>query len=148
MAGNPLVPQGTLNRVRASINFSDNPQLNITASFLGKEGINSGFDGDQTLAIPTMSGIVTSPEPYQIMTVTAHLLRSQNLANIFFTFIQNSTICGDFIVTPDSSAFPPVYVNNGFIKTNAAMLLNGTQADFTIELGGFFVINNALWAGN
>lgn len=146
MAGNPLIAQGSLNRIRGSINFVDNTELNITAPYLGKEGINISFDGDQTLAIPTMTGLVTSPEPYQIMTLTAHLLRTQSLSNIWYSFIQQTTLCGDFVVTTDSIAFPTIYVNNGFIKTTAAMLANGTAADYTVELGGYILLNNQLWS--
>jgi hypothetical protein len=142
---NPMIPQGTINRLIASINFADNPQLNVIASFLGKEGVSFAFEGNQTLPIEALTGIVTSPEPYQMVTVTAHLLRSQALAATYLDQIRDTTVIGGFTVYSDSTVFPSLDVQNGFIKTTAAMLMNGTQADFTIELGGYILLNNALW---
>ena len=145
MATNPLIAQGQLNRVAASLSFSKNPALNITAPYLGKEGISTSFEGEQTLVIPTNTGTVMSPEPYQMITVTAHILRSQPLSATYMAFIQQSTLCGPFTITSDSGAFPQIQVYNGAIKTTAAMLMNGTQADFTLELTGYWLINNSLW---
>ena len=74
---NPIVPQGTLNRLRGSVTIPSNTGLNITASYLGKDGISMSFDGAANTAIDTMTGIVQSPEPYQRVTVAIHLLKSQ-----------------------------------------------------------------------
>ena len=40
MAGNPLIDQGVLNRIRGSVQWADFPGLNVTAPFLDREGIN------------------------------------------------------------------------------------------------------------
>ena len=84
MAGtNPLVSQGSLNRLRASVVWPDNPTLNVTASYLGKEGVSLALDGEATTFINTLVGAVTSPEPYQMITLTIHLLKTQGLASLY-----------------------------------------------------------------
>lgn len=74
---NPLVPQGFLNRVRGAVSITDKPALNVTASFLGKEGISMRPDTAATDIIPTMTGTVGSQAPYQQVTLTVHLLKTQ-----------------------------------------------------------------------
>ena len=46
MASNPLVDQGTLNRIRASVEFTDFPELNVTSSYLAKAGISMRLTGE------------------------------------------------------------------------------------------------------
>ena len=45
------VQQGTLNRLRGSLTIPDLPELNVTAPFLGKEGIAMSFEGNSTVYI-------------------------------------------------------------------------------------------------
>ena len=60
MANNPLIPQGTVNRLRGSVIWNDFPQLNVTAPYLGTDGIGFSLDGESTVFLPTMTGAVTS----------------------------------------------------------------------------------------
>lgn len=69
---NPLVPQGFLNRVRGAVSITDVPALNVTASYLGKDGISMRPDGPATDILPTMTGTVGSQVPYQQVTLTVH----------------------------------------------------------------------------
>ena len=80
---NPLVPQGFLNRVRGAVSVTDAPALNITASYLGKDAISMRPDGPATDIIPTLTGTVGSQAPYQQVTVTVHLLRTQGLSDSY-----------------------------------------------------------------
>ena len=64
-------PQGTLNRIRASVIFPLFGVLSVTSSFLGKRGISVTFTGKSTVFLDTMTGRVTSPEPYLAVTMTA-----------------------------------------------------------------------------
>ena len=64
MANNPQIVQGTLNRLLASVVYADFASLNVTSSYLAKEAISLGFDGDTSLLIGTLTGAVTSPDPY------------------------------------------------------------------------------------
>ena len=43
----PATNQGTLNRIRASVIFSQFPGLSVTSSFLGRRGITITFTGGQ-----------------------------------------------------------------------------------------------------
>ena len=145
MSSNPMIPQGTLNRLRGSVNFVSNSQLNVTAPYLGKAGITLTLEGESTLMIPTMSGVVTSPEPYMMVSATINLLKTQNLAAVFKAQMENTTLIGDFVVTPDASTLPTYYVINAAIESVKEMGLNGEDAGFVITLKGYYLVNNALW---
>lgn len=145
MSSNPMIPQGTLNRLRGSVNFVSNSQLNVTAPYLGKAGISLTLEGESTLMIPTMSGTVTSPEPYMMVSCVINLLKTQNLAAVFKAQMENTTLIGDFVVTPDASTLPTYYINNAAIESVKDMPLNGEDAGFVITLKGYYIVNNALW---
>ena len=80
---NPLIPQGTLNRLAGSVIWTNFPSLTVTSSFLMPNGITLAFEGVTTEVIKTMTGIVPSPEPYQMVTITLNLLKTQVLANLY-----------------------------------------------------------------
>ncbi len=145
MSSNPMIPQGTLNRLRGTVNFVDHPELNVTAPYLGKAGVAFTLEGEATGIIPTMSGIVTSPEPYQIVTCVINILKTQNLAAVFKAQMEKNTVVGDFVVTPDASTLPTYYANNCSIVSVAPMSFAGEDAGFAITLKGYYVINNDLW---
>ena len=73
---NQQVLQGTLNRLLASVVYAGSPELNVTSSYLAKDGVSIAFDGDTSQLIGTMTSAVTSPEPYIYATVTMHLLKT------------------------------------------------------------------------
>ena len=89
MAGNPLIQQGTLNRLRGSVVYANDATLNVTAPYLAREAISIAFEGDAGMLIPTLTGGVTSPEPYQLATITIHLVKSQALANVYKSQIES-----------------------------------------------------------
>lgn len=138
--------QGNLNRLLASVTFSEFSNLNITSPYLGKEGISISFDTDANLAIPAMTGVVNSPEPYQLVTIEVHLLRSQSFAAQYKSQIESLTLVGDLTVIPDSVVMPKYSFTNCAIKNVSPLKLNGTDADFTITLSGSYQINNQLWS--
>lgn len=140
------VTQGNLNRLLASITFAEYQGLNITSPFLGKEGISISFDTDANLAIPAMTGVVNSPEPYQLVTMEVHLLRSQAFAAQYKAQIESLTLVGDVTVIPDTSTMPKYSFTNCAIKTVSPLKLNGTDADFTVTITGSYQVNSGLWA--
>jgi len=142
---NPMIPQGTLNRLRGSANFVANPQLNVTAPYLGKAGITLALDGDSVVYIPTMSGAVTSPEPYMMITCVVNILKTQNLADVFKKQLELNAVIGDFVVTPDASTLSTYYINNASIKSVKELTFNGEDAGMAITLSGYYQINSALW---
>jgi hypothetical protein len=142
---NPNVQQGTLNRLIASVSFPSFPGLNITPSFLNREAIRMAFGGVLTGSLPSLTGRVTSPEPYQMVTLTIHLLRSQAFANTWKQQIESSSLLGDVTVRPDVTTMDPWYLSNVSIDNVDAMTFAGGDASFTIELGGIYYVNNSLW---
>src|SRR5579859_3913855 len=98
MAAPQIVPQGTLNRLVASVSFVNFPSLNVTPPFLGRRAIRFTPDGDVTVFIGTMTGMVTSPEPYIGVTFLMSLLRTQPLAAAWQTQWLDSALLGDCTV--------------------------------------------------
>jgi hypothetical protein len=145
MAGNPLVSLGTLNRLRGSVVVNAIAALNVTAPFLGKDGISLALDGNTTSYIDVMVGSVTSPEPYQRASVTINLLRTQFLAGAYKARIELNSLIGDVTVYPDSTQFPTYQFSNCSIMSVAEVRMNGTDPGYRIQLGGIYAINSALW---
>jgi hypothetical protein len=143
---NPMIPQGTLNRLRGSVNFANLPALNVTAPYLVKDGIAISLDGDATTVLPTMTGVVTSPEPYMLATVTINVLKTNGLAASFKAQMEDTTIVGDMVVTPDTSSLPTYSITNSSIESVREMKFNGEDAGWTITLKGAYLINNSLWS--
>jgi hypothetical protein len=145
MATNPLIPQGTLNRVRASVVWPSFPNLNVTASYLGRQGIRLALDGESTLFIPTMTGAVTSPEPYMMITMTMHLLKSQNLAALYKAQMEDTALIGDGTVRPDAATLPVYPIINCAIQSVRELNFAGDDADFAVAIRGYYLVNSSLW---
>ncbi len=141
----PNVVQGTLNRIRGSVTFMDHPELNITAPFLGPEGINMTPEGNIVDNLPTMTGIVTSPAPYQMFTIEVELLKSQSFSNLFKRQLETLATIGNFIVRPDTTTLGNYFINNGSIMTAGPGRLNGTQVGFVVSLQGYYLVNSSLY---
>lgn len=145
MAGNPLVPQGTLNRIRAAVQWSAVPGLNVTVPFLGKEGITLAFEGNATDFVETMTGAVTSPAPYMPIRMVFNLLKTQTLSNQYKSQMETSTLLGDGVVTPDSVTLSPFQVTNCAIEGVDELRFNGEVAAYAVRIKGYYIINNALF---
>lgn len=148
MALNYLVAQGTLNRLRGSVVFAQFPELNVTAPFLGKEAIGLSFEGPTGQIIGTLTGGVTSPEPYQMATVTMHILRTQFLADTYKTQIEVSSNVGSVNVIPDSDALSNYQIENAIIESVEPMQFDGNQAGMVVRIRGIYYINSALYDAN
>lgn len=142
---NPLVAQGVLNRLRASLIVVDSPELNVTAPYLGKEGIHLALEGETTLYMPTMTGAVTSGEPYQMASITVNLLKSQFLADVYKARQESNSILGDITIRTDTSTLGDYQFNNCSIKNIAELNFSGTDAGYRVTLGGVYLINSALF---
>lgn len=145
MAGNPLVPQGTLNRIRASVQWSSFPGLNVTTSFLGKEGITLAFEGNATDFVETMTGAVTSPAPYMPIRLVLNLLKTQTLSDQYKSQMESSTLLGDGTVIPDSVTLAPYQISNCAIEGVDELRFNGEVAGFAVRVKGYYVTNNNLF---
>lgn len=145
MAGNPNISQGTLNRLRGSIIIPTFPELNVTASFLNKDGISLRFDGNATVMIDSMTGRVTSPVPYLAATIEIHLLKSQSLAALFKKQMEADSRIGDVTFRSDSAVLPPYQIANCAIESVPNISANGESADYPVTIAGTYFINNDLW---
>ena len=145
---NPQIQQGTLNRLLASVVYADFTQLNVTSGYLAREAISLSFDGDTSLLIGTLTGAVTSPEPYIYGTVTMHLLRTQALGNAYKTQIETNTTLGSVTVIPDSTALSPFQLNNCVLMSIQETAFDGTQAGLIVRLRGVYSINASLFAAS
>lgn len=143
----PIVPQGALNRLRGSVTFDNLPQLNITAPFLGEEGINLTLEGEINTNVGTMTGTVQSPAPYQMALVEVQLLKTQTFADLFKQQLELDSNVGSFTVRPDAPQLSPYIIFNGNIVSAAPGRLNGKEVGFVIGLRGFYLVNSSLYNG-
>ena len=146
MAGNPQVAQGTLNRLRGSVVIPNFPNLNVTAPYLGRPGISIGFEGETTNAIPTMTGTVQSPMPYQMATVTIALLKTQSLASQWEAQRQALSLLGDVTITPDTTSLPSYTLNNCAIDNVRELNFAGEDAGYVVTVKGYYQINASLYS--
>jgi hypothetical protein len=145
-SSNPLVAQGTLNRLRGSVKFTNFPALNVTAPYLTKEGISLALEGEATTVLPQMVGVVTSPEPYMVASATINVLKTNGLAAQFKAQMEDASVVGDMTVTTDTSALGTYTITNASIESVREMKFNGEEAGWTITLKGTYNINNSLWS--
>ena len=143
---NPNVPLGSLNRLRASVIWTNFPALNVTASFLGKEGIRWAVEGEATTFIGAMVGAVTSPEPYLLFTMTMHLLKPQTLSDAYKVQMELNSLLGDGIVRPDvATGLSPYAISNCSIQRPGDLSFAGTEADYPVMIKGTYYINSSLF---
>jgi hypothetical protein len=145
---NQQIQQGTLNRLLASVVYANYTQLNVTAGYLSREAISLSFDGDTSLLIGTLTGAVTSPEPYIYGTVTMHLLRTQALGNAYKTQIETNTTLGSVTVYPDTQVLSPFQLNNCVLMSVQETAFDGNQAGLVVRLRGVYNINSTLFAAS
>lgn len=145
MASNPLIAQGTLNRLRASVVWASNSSLNVTAPYLGREGIRLALEGETTTFINTMTGAVTSPEPYQVVNLTISLLKTQGLAAVYKAQMELAALIGDGTVYPDASTLPTYSLINCAIQSVRELSFSGEDAGWVVAVKGYYLVNSSLW---
>lgn len=141
----PLINQGTLNKLRASVLVAGNSSLNIGAGYLGKNMLSLSIDTQTVTQIPTQVGVIQSPEPYAEASVTAHLLRTQGLAAAYKQTIESNSVIGNIIVRPDSSALPDFHLINCAIMSIRELAMDGNDGGFVIVIKGYYNVNSSLW---
>lgn len=143
---NPLIDLGQLNRLRTSVLIPNFPELNVTASWLGKEGVNLRMNGPVTTRVPAMTGSVPSPEPYVPVTLVIHLVKSQTLSVLYKAQMEDLALIGDLTVRPDVlKGLPAYYLTNCSIDNVGELTFNGESIDYGVEIGGNWNVNNSLW---
>ena len=139
------VAQGNLNRLLASIACADLPELNVISGYLAPEAIRLAFDDNATDLLPTMTGMVTSPKPYQGVTLTISLVKSTPLANTYKRQFENTTLVGGVMVIPDASNIDPFPLLNMTLETIREMNLGGTEAAFVVTMRGYRAVNQGFF---
>jgi|SRR5581483_11249688 len=147
MAGNPLIDQGVLNLLKASAVWNDHPELNVTASFLDRDGITLRLEGEASLQHNTMTGLVQSPQPYLPVSIVIALLRTQPLSDAYKTQMENSSLIGAGTIWPDVqggglSSYPLL---NMSIQSVGELVLNGTTPIYGVTCRGYYLVNSNLW---
>lgn len=141
----PNVPQGQLNRIRAAWQIPAFPALNITSPYLGKRGLSMARNGPITTSLPTMTGAVQSPEPYQPVRITAELLKSQALAAAWQAQEQNNSLLGDTTLRPDATPLVPYYITNCALENVDELTFNGEVVGYVVHATGYYLINSFLF---
>lgn len=145
----PRVPQGNLNKLKASLLWTNFPSLNVTPPYLGTEGIGLVFEGRAVARLPSMTGIVNSPEPYQPVMVTVNLLKTQALAQLYEEQKQTNSVLGAGTLRPDvstdSAGLGPFELLNMSIDNVRELRMNGSDSGYVVTLGGYYLINSQLW---
>jgi len=142
------VDQGNLNRLRGSVVFATLPALGVTTPFLSKEAISIAFEGDAGHLLPTLTGGVGSPEPYQIATVEIHLLKTQALANAYKNQIETNNRLGSINVIGDSEAMENWQLENCQLLSTAPGAFDGNNPTFTVRIQGIYYTNRDLWTAS
>jgi hypothetical protein len=159
MPGNPNIQQGTLNRVKATVNIPLYPGLNVTPPYLAKEGIRLALEGNASEYFGSMTGAVPSPVPYQIATLTIALLKSQPFAQSYKLQFENSVLIGDVTVYPDVGVAAPSGVGaagtayglqqyqlrNCVLETVREMSFAGEEPIYSVTIKGYYEVNNAMF---
>jgi hypothetical protein len=146
--GNPYVNQGQINRLASSITVPLFPTLQIVNSNLGKKMIRWEPEGQATDEIETATGVVQSPIPFQMVTVTANLLRTQSLSLLWRAQMELLSTIGDILVTTDATGFIPYTLVNCAIRSAPPLDFAGQDADYNVVLRGVYYINSSLFAGS
>ena len=140
-----IIPQGQLNRLRASISWSNYPALNVTAPYLSKRGLSLNFGGDATTYVDTMTGAVSSPEPYLKATITAHINKALFLAQSYKAQMELMSYLGGCTVRPDVNSMQPWRFYDCSIQGVDGLDFSGAEADYPVRIGGYYYINSALY---
>lgn len=146
MAVNPLVDQGSLNKVRGAVNWVNFPQLNVSAAYLGDDGIGLALEGASTIYLPSLTGAVTSRETYMMIGVSMHLLKTQALSDAYKAQMELNALLGNGTVRPDvETGLSPYDIINCSIAAVREMRFSGRDAGWVVTCRGYYIINNDLF---
>lgn len=142
---NPRVAFGAINRILASVIVPRYPSLSARSAQLGKAGISISFDGEITDVLPTMTGVVNSPAPYIMASVSVSIAKNTPLMAAYFAQVQVNSLIGDVTVIPDTNAAGRFLVMNASIATQPSMSFAGDEGENVFVLKGAVPINSVLF---
>jgi len=111
----------------------------------GKRGITLAFAGEATVLIDTLTGYVTSPEPYLRATLTVHLIKAQSFAQLFKTQFELNTLLGDATVRPDAATMQPYSLSNCSLMGIGDQDFSGAEVDYPVQISGLYYVNSTLF---
>jgi hypothetical protein len=145
---NPLINQGSLNRLLGSIVIPGFAYLSVISPFLGKDGISISLEGDASQLHGTMTGGVPSPEPYQMATITANILKTNGLGAAYKLQFETDTTIGNVSVITDTIALPPYDFDTCVLQSVQEVKFDGNQPGMVIKIRGIYRINSAAFFGS
>lgn len=145
MASNPLTNLGTLNRALTSLAVVGNPALNVTSGFFSSKVASISFEGETSDYIPTLTGGVPSGRLFQFVTITAYILKSQGLANLWEQQRLTNSNIGDVNFVTDASTLQNYYLYNCVLMNISGLDATGDSVDFPLSIRGTYPINGVLF---
>jgi hypothetical protein len=140
-----FTPPGVLNRLRASVVWSDFPELNVTSGFLTTEGIRLALEGNATDLLPAMVSLVSSPAPYLSASITMSVVRSSALANLFKLQFEDTTLMGIATIWPDTDVIPVFTIHNVALESMREMAFAGMEAALVVTARGYYNVNTGFF---
>jgi hypothetical protein len=140
-----FTPPGVLNRLRASVVWSDFPELNVTSGFLTTEGIRLALEGNATDLLPAMVSLVSSPAPYLSASITMSVVRSSALANLYKLQFEDTTLMGIATIWPDTDVIPVFTIHNVALESMREMAFAGMEAALVVTARGYYNVNTGFF---
>jgi hypothetical protein len=140
-----FTPPGVLNRLRASVVWSDFPELNVTSGLLTTEGIRLALEGNATDLLPAMVSLVSSPAPYLSASITMSVVRSSALANLFKLQFEDTTLMGIATIWPDTDVIPVFTIHNVALESMREMAFAGMEAAMVVTARGYYNVNTGFF---
>src|SRR5215469_3020724 len=134
-------PPGVLNRLRASVVWTDFPELNVTSGFLTTEGIRLALEGNAADLLPAMVSLVSSPAPYLAASITMSIVRSSALANLYKLQFEDTVLMGIATIWPDTDVIPVFTINNVALESIREMAFAGMEAAMVVTARGYYNVN-------
>ena len=101
---------------------------------------------DLVLQIPSAINVKASGTmPYQMVTITVELLKTQSLSQAWETQRKLLSTIGDVVVTTDASTLMPYIFHNCAIENVGALPFNGTSATYGLTIKGYYHTNSSLF---
>ena len=146
MANIPIIDQGTLNRIATHLVVANYTNLNVTPAYMGKNQIAAHPKGDASKLLPTATGGVASPEPYQFWAINMDLLKSQSMSANWLAQMQSNSNLGQVTVYSDApTTWGPMRFQTVQIVNIDPEAFDGESPIVRVQLEGTFRINNILW---
>jgi len=142
---NPLIQQGSLNKVRAQVVVPGFSNLTIISSYMGTDGLTAETE-DFCDQIGTATGTVPSPNPYAFASITIHILKTNGMVTRWWNQKDTNSQIGKITIHSDTDAFDSFDVQECVIKSLSPGKLNGTDATSILTLRGVLYINNDMWS--